>query len=985
MCGDGDSSLVVQTNSNNTLKNNEVAYINTELLSQINLKCKIEKDRRLPLIFSGIRDSIEVIRCENGEKITEIKKSNIKYIKWYIPAKYLGIFGECDQEEQFGIITVDYSNNLELYPKIFAQIEFEENIVGINTSYYRDSDGKVKLSVIIVESNGNITKWIPFEKSRLISKNVVKKGVKFISDTNLVLELNNTRVTSQSNDKDSNSRESSQITSNEVEDYLKLNKKLFLATGDQVCVVDTENLELLKTISTTGSIKSIYPYFREQERLLVVNKTIEVFDLEKYKCVYKYGHDLDEFSDYESINVSEVLYARVELNDPDLLIVSTKYNRVYLLNTLNSVITSIIGISTNRLYVYYYMEQGGSGIAMGVKYGLVGTDENSLVGFDIFKLRLLYSKMAISSKIDVIANSQLMPNLLLTSSSKGLLQLDLHYSHQGSFGSTTNTNTSSNNVLNVDYYKSLDKNTSKILHNNLASIKRFNNTSTSTNDTTKTANKTVTCITFHPRLPNICSIGHLDGSLYLLFIEHENTSLFNYVFIEKFNHPVKNLVWYLVTKSLNYANEYDGYSSNAENIPSKWSKKGCSNFMERICKSINSSKYLSILLVQLNTYHHTERERIITEDTGVYYMRLGEHKVYSLPTSSVLGDLENIERGSNGCGNSRLFSIFVIQYPPPNCTDDNGEIEECNDGGNHRLGYNNFSVIYDYVCLAHYSENSVTLTLVAIDLDLNVSVVKKFKIRVKGVVTNIVVTSKQYNQYHLYADSYLEKTSRARVNEGVINTMALDSHFNMRIAEVTRFDKCVNSMQQYLIISTNLGRIYVTSLLKMYNNFLLEVNSMNSPEINNLDNFTQQPTNMPNHEEWLGMDETFICSGNITHLDHTILYSPLSSSLSETSANTKGDCLCGSNCYYILVVGMIDLILFYTLETEHSRDRFKLILFHVMKASYNSFLVINEPFHYFKFLINASNRISQYYFNYTQISKFLSKHRTHETEKTNNL
>ncbi|UKJ89067.2 hypothetical protein MACJ_002313 [Theileria orientalis] len=940
----------------------------------------------LPVIFSGIRDGIEVIRCEDGVKIAEIKKSNIKYIKWFIPAKYLGIFGECDQEEKFGIVTVDSTNTLEFYPKILDQIEFKENIVGINTSYYRDSDGKVKLSVIIVESNGNITKWIPFDESKLISKNVAKKRVKFISDINLVLELNNTRVTSQYNAKDSNIGESSRISSNEVEGYLKLNKKLFLSTGDQVCVVDTENLELLKAISTTGSIKSIYPYFRDQERLLVVNKIIEVLELENYKCVYKYGHDLYEFSDYESINVGEVMYARVELNDPDLLLVSTKYNRVYLLNTANSVITSIIGISTNKLYVYYYVERGEGRNGMCVKYGLVGADEHSLVGFDMFKLSLLYGKMAVSSKIDVIANSQLMPNLLLASSSKDLLQLDLHYSHQRSLRSAINSNSNSKIRLNIDYYKSLDKNTSKILNNNLATIKRFNNTSASSNSATKTANKTVTCITFHPRLPNICSIGYLDGSVYLLFIEHENTSLFNYVFVQRFNRPVKNLVWYLVPKSLNYTNEYCGYSSNTENILSKWSKKGCSNFMERIYKSINSSKYVSILLVQSNNYHHTERQRIVAEDSSVYYMRLGEQKVYSLPTSSVLGNSDTTERGSCGCGNSRLFSIFVIQHPPPNCTDDNGETDQLNDGDNRSLGYNNFSVIYDYLCLAHYSENSVTLTLVAIDLGLNASVVKKFKIRVKGVVTNIVVTSKQYNQYHLYADSYLEKTSRDVVKEGTVNTTAVDGDFNRTIEGATRFDKCVNSMQQFLIISTNLGRIYVTSLLKMYNNFLLEVcNATNSPTSPDSDNFTHPATNTPNHEERLRMDETFIGSGNITHLDHTILYSPLSSSLSGTVENTKADCLCGSSCFFILVVGINDLILFYTLDTDHSRDRFELILFHVMKTTYNSFLVIHEPFNYFKFLVNASNRISQYYFNYSQISTFLSKHRTQATEKTNSL
>ncbi|BAM41380.1 uncharacterized protein TOT_030000642 [Theileria orientalis strain Shintoku] len=970
MCGDGDSSLVVQTSSNNTLKNNEVAHISTELLSQINLKCKIEGERSLPLIFSGIRDSIELIRCDNGEKIAEIEKSNIKYIKWYIPAKYLGVFGECDQEEQFGIITVDSSNNLEFYPEIFDQIEIKENIVGVNTSYFRDLDGNVKLSVIIVESNGNITKWIPFDESKLISKNAVKKRVQFISDTNLVLELNNTRVTSRCNDKDCNAGKSSQISSNKVEDYLKLNKKLFLSTGDQVCVVDTENLELLRTISTTGSIRSIFPYFRDQERILVVSKAIEVFEMEKCECVYKYDHDLDEFSDYESINVGEVVNARVELNDPGLLIVSTKYNRVYLLNTANSVIASVIGISTSRLYVYYYVEHGEGGNATNVKYGLVAEYENSLVGFDVFKLSLLYSRMALPNKIEVMANSQLMPNLLLASSSKDLLQLDLHFSHQGGVRSATKTNANSGSRLSSDYYKSLDRNTSKILINNLATIKHLNNTSisASTNTptgTTKTANKTVTCITFHPRLPNICSVGHSDGSLYLLFIEHENRSLFNYVFIQRFKDPVKKLVWYLVPKSLNYTNEHDGDSSNAENIANKWSKKGCSNFMERVCKSINSSKYASILLLQLDIYQHTERRRPIGDYSSVYYMKLGENRVYSLPASILSGNLDATEHGSNRRLSSRLFSIFIIQHPPPNCADDGGETEECNDGDGRSMGYNNFSVVYDYVCLAHYSENSVTLTLVAIDLGLNATVVKRFKTRVKGAVTNVVVTSKQYNQYHLYADSYLEKTSRDGVSEGAVDTVPVDGDFSRRTADATRFDKCVNSMQQYLVISTNLGRIYVTSLLKVYNNFLLEAYA----------------THDPSHEEALRMDETFIGSGNITHLDHTILYSPLGFPPSEAGEGTKGNCLCGSNCHFILVVGMNGLILFYALEAEHRRDRFKLTPFHVMRASYNSFLVINEPFHYFKLLVNASSGISQHYFNYTQIIAFLSKHRTHSAGK----
>ncbi|EAN30942.1 hypothetical protein TpMuguga_03g00207 [Theileria parva strain Muguga] len=501
-----------------------------------------------------------------------------------------------------------------------------------------------------------------------------------------------------------------------------------------------------------------------------------------------------------------------------------------------------------------------------------------------------------------ITNSQLQPNFLLTSSDNFIALID---SHDTSVQSSNTVNNISNalytNTLNPPNNNTLDK------INNLNRITRYRSKLKST----------IVYMECHPRLPNIVAIGCADGSVYLFFYEIENFELFDYFFVHKFELPVKKLIWYLFPFPLD------------EEL--KFIKK---NFVQRIWKSVYSSKYTSILLVQLQTPSNSSHD-------VVYYMRL-MNKINVFPLNLV----------------KNVFDLLIIQFPPPIETNQNSDTTST-----PRECYDNYSVICDYLCVTHRGLNSVKFELFLLGLDLKFQLIKSFNIKVHGSITNIILTNKQYNQYSLY-NFGLYRYDSNNTTDGTNNGDGIDSSVNGDNTEIANgvnssnstmvSGKCVNTLQQFLILSTNLGHVYITSLVDLYN-------KLTPPRLDSLV-----------LEEKAQFDEIFICNSNILDLNFTVVYSPDFFTSELKPFKTNSNCLCNDGCYYVVSIGLHDTILLYVILCDHKINKLSLKLIHLEKVKYNSVLFINEPFNYFKLLINQKNCLLQLYFNYEQIHSLLN-------------
>ncbi|XP_954904.1 uncharacterized protein TA03355 [Theileria annulata] len=468
-----------------------------------------------------------------------------------------------------------------------------------------------------------------------------------------------------------------------------------------------------------------------------------------------------------------------------------------------------------------------------------------------------------------ITNSHLQPNFLLTSSDNLIAIVD-SYGTPVQYSNTNNTLDTVINANMVTKYKSKLK--SKIVY--------------------------MEC---HPRLPNIVAIGCADGSVYLFFYEIENFELFDYLFVHKFELPVKKLIWYLFPFPLE------------EEL--KFNKK---NFVQRIWKSVYSSKYTSILLVQLESTRNSLKEVI-------YYVRLmNKMKVFGL----------NLTK--------KVFDLLIIQFPPPiesnKISDTESSVKEC---------YDNYSLICDYLCVVYRDLNRVTFELFLLGLDLKFQLIKSFNTRVQGSITNIILTNKQYNQYSLYNLDINDDNSNIENTDNRLNVVATNN-------SLMGFGKCVNSLQQFLILSTNLGYVYITSLVDLYNKL------------------TPARIDSEILEEKVQFDEIFVCNSNLLDLNFTVVYSPefFNSDLNPLKT-TNNICMCNEVCYFVVSIGLHNMILLYLIVCDHKGNNLGLKLIHLEKVKYSSFLLINEPFNYFKLLINQKNCLLQLYFNYEQIHSLM--------------